>query len=504
MTQKFPLQDNESFYGGAIEDGLCMPFKDGFKRDLRDWFSGNQASPTLLSSKGRILRGDKPFSFEFKNGELIIESEEELKLEKVGETLRDAYLYFSKTYFKNYKGHLDDLMFSAPQYDTWISMRYEPTEEKVLNYAKEILEQGYKPGVLILDDSWAIDYGVFEFNKNFFPHPEETIEKLHSLGFKVMVWETPFISADSRNYRELSKQGLLLKNTEGKDVITWWWNGYSAVLDLSKKEAREWLDSQNKSLMSRYKIDGFKMDASDPDYYPKNSVFSDNSHKAFQSKYYSEIGLNYSFNEMRACYQVEGAALSQRMRDKNHSWTFEGIERLVQNAISMSLMGYFYFAPDMVGGGMLCDFEREDFKFDEELFVRYAEIAVFLPMIQFSLLPWKCLSDANQKLMKSLMELRESLVPTILSLKKEAEEKHYPIIRPLFLEYPNDNYENVMDEFMLGEDILVAPILNKGQTSRTVVVPCGNWIDLDGNNYQKGTYNLCAPLGKPIFLKRQK
>lgn len=503
MIKKFKILGNELFYGGAIEDGIQMPFKDGFKRDLTDWFSGNQASPTLLSSKGRILRGNRPFSFEFKNDELIVESDEDLQLIKAGETLKDAYCYFRDKYFKKYPGKLDDLMFSAPQYDTWISMRYEPTEEKVLEHAKLILAHGYKPGVFIIDDSWALDYGVFEFNKNFFPHPEETIDKLHQLGFKVMLWETPFISADSRNYRELSKRGLLLKNKEGKDVITWWWNGYSAVLDLSNKDARNWLDTQNKFLMSKYKVDGFKMDASDPDYYPKESVFSDNSHKAFQSKYYSEIGLNYSCNEMRACYQVEGAALSQRMRDKNHSWTFEGIERLVQNAIAMSLMGYFYFAPDMVGGGMLCDFEREDFKFDEELFVRYAEIAIFLPMIQFSLLPWQCLSEENQKIMKNLMDLREGLVPTILSLKKEAEKNHYPIIRPLFLEYPNENYETVMDEFLLGEDILVAPILNKGQTKRNVIIPQGDWIDNNGNVYKKGNYEMHSPLGQPIFLKRK-
>mgnify|MGYP003302268678 CR=1 FL=1 len=150
MIKKFKLLENEWFYGGAVEDGLHMPFKEGFKRDLTDWFSGNQASPTLLSSKGRILRGNAPFCFEFKNGELIVESVEDLELIKAGETLLDAYLYFKNNFFKNYNGHLDDLMFSAPQYDTWITMSYEPTEEKVLKHAKEILKNGYKPGVFII------------------------------------------------------------------------------------------------------------------------------------------------------------------------------------------------------------------------------------------------------------------------------------------------------------------------------------------------------------------
>lgn len=504
MKFEIIILKDEYFFGGAIEEAIKMPYKEGFKSDLREHFYSNQCSPTLLSTKGRIIRSEEPFYYEFLKDSIVFECSSEVKVLEVGTCLKDAYDYFRSHYFEKYDGILSDLMLTAPQYDTWISMEYAPSQEKVLKYAHEIIDRGFTPGVMIIDDSWALDYGVFEWNRALFPDPKKMVDELHQLGFKVLLWETPYISPDTANFRKAREEKIITFDNDGKPVLAEWWNGFSGVLDLSNPGGREWLIKQNEYMMREYGIDGFKMDAADPHLYPNTCKFYDGSHKAYQSKYYADVALNYDLCELRACYKSEGAPISQRMVDKNQSWTDCGIDRLVPDAIAMSLMGYFYFAPDMVGGGMIIDFWNKNYAYDQEYFVRYAQIATFLPMIQYSLAPWRILNEENYKIIDGLKDLRQKLVPYIIEQKRKAETLKEPIIKSLEYAYPNSGYEKEMSEFLLGDDILVAPIIVQGQTKRIVVVPDGTWYDEDGKEYQKGTYEIFAPLNKIIYLLKDK
>ena len=150
---------------------------------------------------------------------------------------------------------------------------------------------------------------------------------------------------------------------------------------------------------------------------------------------------------------------------------------------------------------MLLDFQREDFKFDEELYVRYAEASSLLPMMQFSLLPYKILSEENQKIVLDMVKLHVKYKDVILSLVEEARTSGEMIIRSMNYVFNKDEYLSINDQFMLGDSIMVAPQLKKGNR-REVVIPEGSWVDELGNKYEEGVYEIEVPLSRlPVFTR---
>ena len=121
---------------------------------------------------------------------------------------------------------------------------YNQNQKQILEYAKTLKEAGLPPGVLMIDEGWAPDYGDYDFCARKFSDPKKMVDELHEMGFKVMLWVTPLISPDSDCYRELRNTNYLIKNSDGKLAVREWWNGFSAVLDLSNPEVCDWFDGK--------------------------------------------------------------------------------------------------------------------------------------------------------------------------------------------------------------------------------------------------------------------
>lgn len=146
MVNIYKLEENEFVFGGCVNDGIKMPYKDGFSRDLRVWHSGNQAISALLTSKGNYFYSKEPFKFEIKDGSLIIESDFEIKASRGDEkTLKGAYIGLKNDFFTQDHKHPNLDMFRYPQYNTWIEFGRDVNQEKVKKYAEEIINKGY-PG----------------------------------------------------------------------------------------------------------------------------------------------------------------------------------------------------------------------------------------------------------------------------------------------------------------------------------------------------------------------
>ena len=123
---------------------------------------------------------------------------------------------------------------------------------------------------------------------------------------------------------------------------------------------------------------------------------------------------------------------------------------------------------------------KPGFAIDQELFVRYAQASALFPMMQFSLAPWRVLDEGHLASVREAALLHTSQAEAILALAKEASETGIPIVRNMEFAFPNQGYEAVRDQFLLGDDILVAPISTKGRDSRTVLIPPGRWEGMDG------------------------
>lgn len=505
--------DGEYWWAGLSSRGYQTPYDATSKatHDLWGDNKGNQAQPLLLSSKGRYIWSEQPIKYVFNQGTLTVTTREgKIDAGKEGANLRDAFEYVSKTYFPSDGNIPDELLFTHPQYNTWIELMYDQNEEDILAYAQAIIDQGYPPGVLMIDDNWQEDYGTWEFSPRRFQDPKGMIDKLHAMGFKVMMWMCPFVSADSADFRQLAQEGLLIldpqktqnilwANTKNKAAVIRWWNGASACLDLSNPKAQAWFKEELDYLVEEYGVDGFKFDAGDARFYTEGVVswqqdITPNDHTQF----FAEFGLNYPLNEYRASWKMAGLPLAQRLRDKGHRW--EDLAKLIPDQMSQSVMGYAYTCPDMIGGGEYRSF-LNGAVIDEELIVRSAQIHALMPMMQFSVAPWRILSKENQQICLQMAHLHLQMGDYILQLAREASQTGEPIVKPMALAFPDDGYETINDQFVLGDNIIVAPVVEKGVRSREVILPKGNWTADDGQVYTGGkTIQIRVPLDRlPYF-----
>ena len=498
-TFTIDILPNEYWYGGAVFDSTAMPYgKDSdFSTVLLTDNKYNQVSSVLISSKGRYAYSDG-FDMTVKGGVITLFSPNEVTFGQAGETLKDAYRYALNTVFPPDGKLPAKEFFIKPQFNDWIALGRWKTQAQVEEYAKEVANSGYPYSVYMIDSEWANHYGALRFDPEKFDDPQAMIEKLKALGFKVMVWESPFITPDSPEFRELKEKNLLVKSADGKIAVREWWDGISALLDITNPEAVDWLKARNEKLLAMG-VDGFKLDAGDVEYYRDDDITYGGVPARGQCQAWAEFGLNYAFNELRAAYNVGGKGINQRQADKWHRWEKPGLQAIVPEIIGMGLAGYWYTCPDMVGGGSI----GTAGVVDEELFVRYAAASALMPMIQFSALPWRWLSPENNEICKKFALLHEEFGEYIYALAENAAKTGEPIARHLAYEFPNENFEKEMRAFMLGSEYLVAPVLEKGVRQKTVRLPKGQWQYFDGRIFEGGKeVTVDAPLDTLPYFKK--
>ncbi|TGO05143.1 glycoside hydrolase family 31 protein [Serinibacter arcticus] len=484
------LEPGEFWWGGTVKDGVQMPFgaTSTHRRDLGvpqhdpEWDSAedsSQAAPVLVSTRGRVVSSPHPFAFSVADGRLDVDGRD-LTVLRSGTSLREGYRAASAQLFPPAGRTPARRLFASPQYNTWIETPLTPSEESVLAYARRILDAGLEPGTLFIDDNWAPDFGTWRFDLARFPDPERLISTLADWGFPVMLWVVPFISPDSAAFRDCERDGLLVRNADGRTAIRRWWNGFSALLDLSNPTAVAWLTDQFDALVD-IGVAGFKFDAGDVRDYFSDDRIAQPCEPVDMSERWARLGLRYEYNEYRACWRMGGQPLGQRLRDKPPTWDDAGLGSLVPEMLAQGLMGHPYVCPDMVGGGEVGAMGGRDAA-DQEFFVRYAQIAALSPMIQFSVNPARALDGQHLAAVKDALAIRTEHLPLILSLVDDAALTGEPVLRPM--SYHEEGYETVTDHFFLGPDLLVAPVVERGATARTMHVPPGSWSAPDGTTYE--------------------
>lgn len=499
---KIKFQENEFWYGTCVKYGMKMPIGSDteIELDLTSNPTPNQAMPLLISTKGRSIWSDQGFPVRVGDG--AIEVPDSCLLEETGGSLREAYLGVMKEHFP-FRGMPAENLFGKIIYNTWIELTYNQNEKDILAYARRILESGMPSGVLMIDDGWAENYGDWRFHSGKFPHPEQLLKTLHEIGYEVMVWICPFISPDSLKYREAKEEGILVLTSEGETYLAKWWNGYSAVLDFSNPKAVQWLKRQLDALLDMG-VNGFKFDAGDSMYYRNDNVTFGNVTPDEQSRMWAEFGEQYPYNEYRAAFRAGGYALLQRLCDKDHSWGENGIASLIPDTLLQGITGHTFGCPDMIGGGEYLNFQNmEKSGLDEELFVRHCEIACLMPAMQFSAAPYRILTGENFACILKSIEVRKKFLPYIMEELKKASVTGEPLIRYLAYEFPEENVENVTDQFMLGGKYLVAPVYEKGKTGRTLYLPKGKWYARKRVWMSQGETIYCeSERGIPIIFER--
>lgn len=409
-------------------------------------------------------------------------------------------------------------------------------QEQLLGVAREHVRRGLPLDVIVADFFHWPRMGDYRFEDEFWPDPAAMVRELDELGVELMVSVWPQVSTASENYAELAKQGMLVRAERGLDVHMAF-EGPSAFLDATDPRARTRLWELCRAGYARYGIRTFWLDEAEPEYgaYDWDAYRYHLGSAAQVANVYPQHLARAFFEGQTADGETEVVNLvrcawagSQRygalVWSGDISSTFDDLRRQVTAGIHMGVAGIPWFTTDIGGfhGG-----DSTDPAF-HELLVRWFQLATFCPVMRLhgDRLPYEDVraADGSRRLrsggpnelwsfgdevygvLSDLVHLREELRPYLRRVMHEAHTAGQPVMRGLFHEFPDDPRSwDVDDQFLLGPDLLVAPVLHAGVTARDVHLPDGaRWTDLrDGRVHEGGRrVRVSSPLGSIPVLAR--
>lgn len=394
------------------------------------------------------------------------------------------------------------------------------TQDETLGVIDTLKTKGYPVDGVVLDLYWygkETDMGRLEWNPTQWPDPKAMLDSLKKQGVNTVLISQPYINKIGAidNYNLLDSLGLLTHDAEGNthDVTTW--VGEAGMFDMANPETREWLWNRLSSI-TKDGVAGWWGDLGEPEVHPATIVHyggetAEQFHNVYGNVWSSLIynGLRKDFPDMRPLLMMRGGTAGlQRYgvmpwtTDVSRSWG--GFLPQVKLMLSSGLSGLGYMSSDI--GGFAVDPANPT---DEELYVRWLQMGAFTPMLRThaQLLPEPYNYPAIEEIAKQYIKMRYEWLPYNYTLAYENSVYGWPLARPLNFRGDNagDEYAAISDEYLWGDEVLVAPVMTKGATTRDVVFPEGIWIDFFNPSlrYQgPGASTIEAPLDKlPLFIK---
>lgn len=371
-------------------------------------------------------------------------------------------------------------------------------QSQILEQAKELAGHGLKSLQLVLVN-WEAHYGDLTFDQTRFYDAEYLVFELHKLGFLVKLTVHSFVSETSSTFK--AHQNVLLHSTTNhSQVFTFTWpnNGNGALFNVfDYYRARPWIVQALESLRSNTSLDSYRFVGGELGTYGLEEAFPDSIiHNQHFSNLYSAdfaaVGEALGkMVELDSGYTGQSWSAFIRLRDVDASWN--ALKSVIPTGLTMSLANYnFFVAPTFKAPP------------SEELYIRWLQAVTFFPSLQLPNAPWT-LGDKATKLTAAFLKLREEYMRTIVDIAKHSTAEGRPLLRALWYLAPLDsNTYTINDQFALGNDIIVAPVLTQGQVKRHVYFPSGTWIDSRGATFKgPGSFTILAPLEELPYFRRQ-
>lgn len=358
-------------------------------------------------------------------------------------------------------------LFRKTMWTTWAHFKNDISHDKVTDFARTAQEKGFAGGILGIDAKWQAEFGSTDFDAEKFTDPAQTIQTLHDLGFETTLWCIPFFHPDTEHFKTATAKNLALKTKAGETFIVDWWEGTAALLNVSDPDSLAWHFGNLKALADKVKVDSFKFDAGEGMFYDYPDIETDNPPNRFNTVYINTAAEHFPWSDVRSGWFNQSAPMLFRQWDKSTLWGFDnGLASTVTGSIAMNLIGYPFSFPDMIGGNQY--FGREA---SAELLIRWTQAVAPMPIIQFSVPPWE-FGEQCASICAKYAALRAELSQYSLA----ASRSGLPIVRPLWWLAPDDETAQVIDDtYLVGDDLLVAPIIEEGARARNIYLPAGRW-----------------------------
>ncbi|HFE9684389.1 TPA: TIM-barrel domain-containing protein [Clostridium perfringens] len=372
------------------------------------------------------------------------------------------------------------------------------SQEEVRELVKTFEEKDIPLDVVYLDIDYMDGFRVMTFKTPNFDDAAGLISDLKEKGIRTITIIDPGVKVDEEYlvFKRGKEGNHFTKKLDGEMFIGAVWPGDSAFPDFSNKYCREWWKSELKKFISEHGMDGIWNDMNEPCVFNNDHKTmlesclhnSDNGvieHKEFHNRYGFEMSRcskeaqeelhpnERGFSMTRATY-AGGQRYSSVWTGDNMSLWSQMRMSISMNA-NLGISGFSFVGNDVSGFGL---------DSSEELFIRWMEIGPFIPifrnhsnMYTRRQEPW-AFGPRAEKIAKKSIELRYELLPYIYDLYYISHKEGLPIFRPMIMEYEKDmNLLNIREQFMLGENMLVAPVLYEGERSKAVYLPKGNWFN---------------------------
>jgi alpha-D-xyloside xylohydrolase len=382
----------------------------------------------------------------------------------------------------------------------WMGRESYSSEGEVRDVAKKLREERIPSDVIHIDTDWTeVPHRCdFEFSPSRFEDPEKMLSDLKEDGFRVSLWQLPYLNPKNELHQEAVEKGYAVLSAYGKPPVD------DAVIDLSNPEAVSWYQEKLARLL-RMGVGIFTADFGEAA--PLTGIYHQRASSFLEHNLYP-LRYNKAVAEATGATTGNGAIYARSAWAGSHRYpihwggdaeiTDGAMAGTLRGGLSLALCGFSFWS-HFIGG-----FSQ---KSPENLYLRWLAFGVLsshsrchgAPPTE----PWEY-GEGFTEAFRRIVELRYRLMPYIYAQATLASREGHPMVRALFFEYPEDPTSWLIeDQYLFGTDLLVAPLMEEAP-DRNVYLPPGSWIDYqDGRVYEGARWhNIWAGRVPVVMLVR--
>ena len=400
----------------------------------------------------------------------------------------------------------------------WMSRMTYFSADEVNEICDRLRKEHYPCDVIHLDTGWFRTDWLCEwkFNPERFPDPKSFVQHLKQNGFKVSLWQLPYVAQGAEQLEEAKANRYISQSTKAEDTSTGGASNFSALdyagtIDFTYDKAVDWYKNQLLKPLLEMGVTCIKTD------------FGENIHMDHQYHGMTPERLNniYSLLYQRAAFEVTQEVTGQGIVWARSAWagcqryplhwggdsasSWDGLAGSLKGGLHFGLSGFAFWSHDVPGFHSIPDFMNSPL--DENVYVRWTQFGVFSSHMRYhgtcKREPWHYPHIAP--IVKRWWKLRYALLPYIIEQSEQACQSGYPLVRALLFHHPDDRQVwHIDDEYYFGSEFLVAPVMNS-DNRRDIYLPEGLWVNFfTGQRIEGGRwyYNVEVPLDQmPVFVR---
>ena len=453
----------------------------------------NYSMPLVISDQGYMIHFDNSYT-----GFLDLDARKDSSLTYETSGGRKTYQIIAGDHWKNLVTTYTALTGRQPLPPRWAFGNFASrfgyhSEQEARNIVSKFRSDSIPLDNIVFDLYWfgktiQGTLGNFEFDKDSFPEPKKMIQDFKEDKVNTLLITEPFVLTTSKNWEYAKANNLLCTDISGKKPYTYdFYFGNTGLLDIYKPQAKAWFWSIYKGLIDQG-VAGIWGDLGEPEVHPKDlyhaagpahavhNIYGHDWARLIRDGYKQDFPRARPFILMRSGYSgSQQFGIIPWTGDVNRSWG--GLKPQVELSLQAGLQGLGYLHSDLGGFAGAND--------DPELYIRWLQYGIFQPIYRPHAqeeVPSEAIfkAPAIKALAKNAIDWRYRLLPYNYTLAYENSTKGWPLMRPVFMEFPDrKDFIDRSDCYMWGPDIFVIPITEKGQHTVKIDFPDGKpWFNL--------------------------